>query len=162
MGIIKYKLEDFDSEDYRLIAIHTSRKEDYKVVYFINSVLEINLERSKKDVDIFTDVGHAFFSFYEYDDIDHHVYWKVVANKAFLIPESGLDSPLFVSANHPVTKQGYLLPELKAVDYLIKIEETDSQFEIGTIIERLNTVKLISTAYEIKQEILKNKTNLIF
>ncbi|MEK6452018.1 MULTISPECIES: IPExxxVDY family protein [Myroides] len=163
MGMVKYRLDDLiDYDDYKLIAIHSSRKEDYKVVYFINSVLEIFLERSKNDVDIHTEDGRATFSFFEYDDIDHHVYWKLVSNKAFLTPESGVDSPLFTSVHHPITKQGYLVPELKVVDYLIKIEEADYQFDIGTIIEKLNSIKIISTAYEIKQETLKNKNNLIF
>ncbi len=162
MGIIKHRLDDFDTEDYKLIAIHSSRKEDYKVVYFINSILNIFLERSKNDVDIVTEEGRASFSFFEYEDYDHHVFWKLVSNKAFLTPESGVDSPLFTSAHHPITKQGYLVPELKVVDYLIKIEETDYQFGIGTIIEKLNSIKIISTAYEIKQEDLKNKKNLIF
>lgn len=163
MGMAKYRLDDLiDYDDYKLIAIHSSRKEDYKVVYLINSVLETFLERSKNDVDIHTEDGRASFSFFEYDDIDHHVYWKLVSNKAFLTPESGVDSPLFTSAHHQITKQGYLVPELKVVDYLIKVEEADYQFDIGMIIEKLNSIKIISTAYEIKQETLKNKNNLIF
>lgn len=162
MGVIKYKLDDFDTDDYKLIAIHSSRKEDYKVVYFINSILDISLIREEKNIVITTDEGFAEFSHFEYEDLDHHVQWKVVANKAFIKPDTDIDSPLFYGRNHAITKQGYLVPELKNIDYLIRIEDTDDYFDIGTVIEKLNSIKLFSTAYEVRLETIKNRKNLIF
>ena len=163
MGIPKqYWLEDFDQTDYILIAIHSSRKEDYKVVYSINTHLQIWLAREAEDLSMHYEEGVAHFSHFHYQDEDNHVIWKVVSNKAFIKPDNDMNSPLFSGRNHAVTKQGYLMPELKNVDYFIKIENVDTCFEIGKIIEQLNTIKIFSTAYEISQEKIKNKNHLIF
>lgn len=162
MGVVKHTIDDFDTDDYKLIAIHSSRKEDYKVVYNINTILNFTLQRLPNDIVLTTEEGIARFSYFEYEDLDHHILWKVVANKAFIQPDTDILSPLFTGKNHAITKQGYLVPELKNVDYLIKIENADDYFDISTIIENLNTIKIISTAYEMRQETIKNKKNLIF
>ncbi|MTG97553.1 MULTISPECIES: IPExxxVDY family protein [Myroides] len=160
--VIKLTLDDFDIEDYKLIAIHSSKKEDYKVVYSINTTLELFLVKEEKDITITTDEGFANFPHFEYEDHDHHILWKVVANKAFIKPDTDIESPLFSDKKHAITKQGYLVPELKNVDYLIKIEDTDEYFDIGIVLEKLNSIKIFSTAYEVRQETIKNRKNLIF
>ncbi|MHC5354256.1 IPExxxVDY family protein [Myroides sp. LJL115] len=162
MGVIKYKLDDFDTDDYKLIAIHSSRKEDFKVVYTINTILDFYLERQPSDILIRTEEGNARFSIFEYEDLDLHILWKVVSNKSFIQPDTDLVSPLFTGKKHAITKQGYLVPELKNVDYLIKIEDADEFFDLSKIIEKLNTVKIFSAAYELKQETIKYRKNLIF
>ncbi len=162
MGPVVLRLEDFEAENYSLIAIHSSRKEDFKVTYLINTILGLYLERTKTDVEVETDQGLASFSLFEYDDPDYHVLWKLVSNKAFILPESQMASPLFQYVVSTISKQGYLLPEHKTVDYFLKVENTDEQFEIGTVIEKLKSIKIISTAYEIRVEAIKSKNNLIF
>ncbi len=162
MGSVVLKLEDFETENYSLIAIHSSRKEDFKVTYLVNTALNLYLERTKNDVEIDTEQGLACFSLFEYDDHDYHVLWKLVSNKAFLFPESQMNSPLFKNVISTISKQGYLLPELKMVDYFLKIENTDEQFDISRVIEKLKAIKLVSAAYEIKAENIKSKNNLIF
>ncbi|MEC4112736.1 IPExxxVDY family protein [Myroides pelagicus] len=162
MATPKLTLADFDTDDYKLIAIHSSRKEDYKVVYFINATLDLYFEKEKNDIALTTEEGIANFSHFEYEDNDHHILWKIVSNKAFIKPDTDIDSPLFSDKKHAITKQGYLVPELKNVDYLIKIEEIDEYFNIGTVIEKLNSIKIFSTAYEIRQDQIKNRKNLIF
>lgn len=159
---IVHRLTDFDTGDYKLIAIHSSRKEDFKVVYLINTLLEISLARQELDVEIINDEGQCAFSVFEYEDLDHHVLWKVVSNKTSLYIEDKEHPPLFYSDPSIKKKQVYLFPEFKTVDYLIKIEDTNEQFAIGTIIERLNTQNIFTTAYEIRQTSIKSKQNLIF
>ncbi len=156
------KVIELDTDDYRIIAIHSSRKEDFKVVYSINTILQFFLERQHSDILIETEEGNARFSIFEYEDQDLHVLWKLVSNKAFILPDTDLISPLFTGRNHAITKQGYLVPELKNVDYLIKIEDADDSLDLSKIIEKLNTVKIFSTAYELKQETIKYRKNLIF
>ncbi len=162
MGAVVLKLEDFEAENYSLIAIHSSRKEDFKVTYLVNTALSLYLERTKNDVEIETEQGLACFSLFEYDDTDYHVLWKLVSNKAFLFPESQINAPLFQNVVSTISKQGYLLPELKMVDYFLKIENTDEQFDISTVIEKIKSIKLVSAVYEIKAENIKSKNNLIF
>jgi hypothetical protein len=157
-----HRLTDFDTEDYKLIAIHSSRKEDFKVVYLINTILDISLARQTDDVEIVTEAGVGSFSLFEFEDSDHHVLWKLVSNKTLLHQEGYYGSPLFEGDPHATLKRDYLFPELKTVDYLIKIEDTDEQFDIGIIIEKIKAQKLFSTAYEVRLESIKTKQNLIF
>ena len=51
MAIHKLDLGEFDEIDYYLIAIHTSL-EDYRLAYFINQKLPINLSKSKNEIQI--------------------------------------------------------------------------------------------------------------
>lgn len=162
MGSVVLRLEDFEAENYSLIAIHSSRKEDFKITYLINTILNLYLERTKHDVEIETDQGLASFSLFEYDDLDYHVLWKLVSNKAFLSPESRMNSPLFQNISSTISKQGYLLSEFKTVDYFLKIENTDEQFEILSVIEKLKSIKSVSAVYEVRAENIKSKNNLIF
>jgi hypothetical protein len=157
-----YLLDDFDTEDYKLIALHSSRKDEYKIAYFINAVLNLFLERRAKDIAITTDEGNGSFVLFEYEDSDHHVLWQLISNKTFLQPKNQTESLLFSGIAPVITRQGYLFPDLKTVDYLIKIENTNHQFDIAATIEKLNSLKIISTAYEIKPEKIKSKQNLIF
>ena len=51
MAIHKLDLGEFDEIDYYLIAIHTLL-DDYRLAYFINQKLPINLSKSTNDVQI--------------------------------------------------------------------------------------------------------------
>ena len=49
MAIHRLDLDEFDEIDYYLMAIHTSL-EDYRLAYFINKNLPINLSKSKHEI----------------------------------------------------------------------------------------------------------------
>jgi hypothetical protein len=51
MTIHRLNLGEFDAIDYHLIAIHTSL-ENYRLAYFINQKLSINLSKSKNEIQI--------------------------------------------------------------------------------------------------------------
>ena len=51
MAIHKLDLGEFDEIDYHLIAIHTSL-EDYRLAYFINQLLPINLCKNGNEIQI--------------------------------------------------------------------------------------------------------------
>ena len=55
----------------------------------------------------------------------------------------------------------FLLPELKKVDYFLKIE-SDDDLDIVTIVKKLKTIKSLSTVYVVETENIKSKNNLIF
>jgi hypothetical protein len=61
MATHKLDLGDFDEVDYYLIAIHTSL-EDYRLAYFINQQLPINLSKSKDEVQISIKEGETKFA----------------------------------------------------------------------------------------------------
>lgn len=55
----------------------------------------------------------------------------------------------------------FLLPELKKVDYFLKIE-SDDDLQINEIVKNLKSIKSLSTVYVVDTETIKSKNNLIF
>ncbi|MFD0777791.1 IPExxxVDY family protein [Flavobacterium myungsuense] len=56
----------------------------------------------------------------------------------------------------------YLVPELKKVDYFLKIKNNKGIFDLEEIIKKINTIDRISTVYAVIPETIKSKNNLIF
>lgn len=160
MAVHKLLIDDFVTIDYELIAIHSSL-EDYRLAYFINRELSIQLEKSPKDIGIKIKEGESCFSRFVFEDADHEIYWNLIQNKGNVVSRQDSASSLF-GETMDVTTHVFLLPELKKVDYIIKIENTGSSFALTKFIDNLLSIKQVSTAYKIDHHKLKSKNNLIF
>jgi len=162
MAIHKLDLGEFDEIDYQLIAIHTSL-EDYRLAYFINQKLPINLGKNKNEIQINIKEGETKFSrFYYYDD-EKTISWNLIQNKNEVIQQKNDKSQnLFSNINMEVSTKVYLLPEFKKVDYFLKIENMDDLMNVAEIQALLNTIDNISTAYTVETNKIKSKNNLIF
>ena len=66
MAIHKLDFGEFDEIDYSLIAIHTSL-EDYRLAYFINQKLHVNLNKSIKEIQITVKEGEGIFFFFSFN-----------------------------------------------------------------------------------------------
>ena len=158
MAIHKIQINDFISIDYELIAIHASI-EDYRLAYFINKVLQIQLHKNESNIEIATKEGKSAFSHFIFDDEIHDIVWNLFENKATAIPSENNATGIFEAID--VTM--YMLPEYKKADYILKIENIDSSFfPLSDVLQQLATITQISTAYTIDQNKLKSKNNLIF
>lgn len=157
MAIHKIQINDFISDDYELIAIHSSL-EDYKLAYSLNVVLGIQLSKSLSYVEIAIPEGKSAFSNYIFDDKKNDIVWTLIENKATIINSNKQTSSLFEQIDITV----FLLPEFKKTDYLLKIENIDYGFESESIIEKIQEIKNVTTAYTIDITNLKSKNNLIF
>jgi hypothetical protein len=162
MAVHKLSLDEFDEIDYNLIAIHTSL-EDYRLAYFINQKLPINLAKSADEVHINIKEGETKFSrFYFYDE-ENTVAWNLVQNKNEVVPEQNDQiQNLFSSSTESISTKVYLLPEFKKADYFLKIDNTDDSIDINQIKTILNTIDNITTVYTVDTEQIKSKNNLIF
>ncbi|WDO13646.1 IPExxxVDY family protein [Flavobacterium sp. WW92] len=162
MGIHKLHLDEFDEVDYELIAIHTSL-EDFRLAFFINQQLPIILSRSSDEIGVKTKEGEAMFTKFGYDDVAKDIQWSLVQNKNEIIThKKSSKQDLFLDENVEITTKVYLLPELKKVDYFLKIENNCSTFEIEDILQKLNKIEWITTVYEVFPDKIKSKNNLIF
>jgi hypothetical protein len=162
MAIHKLSIEDFEDTNFELVAIHTSL-EDYRLAFFINKVLNINLFKSKKDIQIKLKTEDIKFPYYEFEDHNNEIIWNLIQN----VNETNTDSEeteidLFTKISNNFSTKAYLLPEFKKVDYFLKIENTNSFFEINNIISLLNKIDKVNTVYQIKTDDIKSKNNLIF
>lgn len=162
MAVHKLDLGEFDEIDYHLIAIHTS-VEDYRLAYFINQKLPINLGKSKNEIQINIKEGETKFSRFYYHDIEKDIAWNLVQNINEVIQQKNDNGQgLFSNVNVEVSTKVYLLPEFKKVDYFLKIENMDETMDLSKIQSILNTIENITTAYSVETNKIKSKNNLIF
>jgi hypothetical protein len=161
MAIHKLDLDEFDEIDYYLIAIHTTL-EDYRLAFFINQHLPTNLSKSKEEILISIKEGETQFSRFYFDDEDNFISWNLIQNKNEVIGKKEIASQdLFSNSAQEVATKVFLLPELKKVDYFLKIE-SDDDLQINEIVKNLKSIKSLSTVYVVDTETIKSKNNLIF
>ena len=162
MTIHKLDFGEFDEIDYYLIAIHTSL-EDYRLAYFINQRLSINLAKNKNEIQISIKEGDTKFSRFYYYDVEKEIYWNLIQNKNEVVQrKNNSGQNLFSNIDVEVSTKVYLLPELKKVDYFLKIENIDETTDLSNIQSTLNTIENITTAYSVETNKIKSKNNLIF
>ena len=162
MAVHKLNFEDFDEINYQLLAIHTSL-DDYRLAYFINQKLPINLSTNKNGIQVNIKEGETKFSRFYYYDKEREISWDLVQNKNEVIQNKKDNSQnLFSNLNMEVSTKVFLLPEFKKVDYFLKIEKTEETMDIKEIQLLLNTIENISTAYSVDTHKIKSKNNLIF
>jgi hypothetical protein len=161
MAIHKLDLDEFDEIDYHLIAIHTTL-EDYRLAYFINQHLPVNLSKSKEEILISIKEGETQFSRFYFDDENNFISWNLIQNKNEVVGKKEIASQdLFSNSAQEVATKVFLLPELKKVDYFLKIE-SDDDLQINEIVKKLKSIKSLSTVYVVDTETIKSKNNLIF
>jgi hypothetical protein len=162
MAIHKLDLGEFDEIDYYLIAIHTSL-EDYRLAFFINQMLPINLSKSKNEIQINIKEGETSFSRFYYDDIESGISWNLIQNKNEVIQYNKVNNQnLFSDVAMEVSIKVFLLPEFKKVDYFLKIEHNEDTINVSKTQLLLNTINSISTVYIVDTNKIKSKNNLIF
>jgi hypothetical protein len=162
MAIHKLDFGEFDEIDYSLIAIHTSL-EDYRLAYFINQKLHVNLNKSIKEIQITVKEGETHFSRFHYYEKKKEISWDLIQNKNEVIQQQKEENQsLFSNVNLEIATKVYMLPEFKKVDYFLKIENSDENLNLLKIQNELNTIDNIATLYIVDTNKIKSKNNLIF
>jgi len=162
--MINYKLQidDFDEVDYSLIAIHTAL-DDYRLAYFINKNLSINLSKNENEIPISVKDGETFFTRFDFEDFENGVLWSLIQNEnEIIIEKKGTNFDLFADTIQEISKKVHLLPDFKKVNYFLKINNTETYIDLSKTTEILNTIDRISTVYIVDLNKIKNKNNLIF
>ena len=136
MAIHKLQIDDFDEIEYNLIAIHTSL-EDFRLAYFINKMLPINLSKSKNEVQINIKEGETHFSKFSFDDQENDIYWNLIQNKNEVTREKKDNNlNLFANTTLNIATKVYLLPEFKKVDYFLKIDNAEENIDLEKKVKR--------------------------
>ena len=158
MALHKLLVDDFYDESYSLIAVHC-RLADYRLAYLLNLHLDLKLERKDKDLDY--NYFAASFPIYEWENASQYVVWNLIANQ-HKREEDSLQSSGSLFETNKVYKTYRLLPELKNVDYLIKISHESNPINEKIIINKLQNIPQVITTYTVDTDQLKSKDNLIF
>lgn len=135
------KLTDVPDASFELIGI-SSHENDYRLSWAINSQLNINFNRidnfSVKDEK--TQLRKEF-SQYEYNDEEALIKLLLLSNRS---------------------ENGYLLPELKNMDFfIVLLGETDKNY-IQNFVKELQKVNIVSIATQIEISSLKSIKKMIF
>jgi len=161
MAIHKLHLEEFDEIDYQLIAIHSSL-EDYRLAYYINQNLPINLKKENCNIQISNKEGETQFTIFVFED-SKDIVWNLVQNKNdVFVPSQNSNQGLFAETNNKFSTKIYLIPEFKKVDYFFKIENGEVNIDVSKITNCIKKIDRVSTVYAVEVEKIKSKNNLIF
>jgi hypothetical protein len=155
--VSKYHSFDFEFDhDYTLIGIH-SILEDFRMAYFLNKNLNLQLNRLKENLDF--PAKNCSFPFFIYEDEATFTSWSLISNKfVFVDSVSSINSNLF----NEVSKISYLIPEKNMVDYFIKINGNINEKKLQNILFKINNTHKIITSYTLDPNKLRSKDNLIF
>ncbi|WP_335972815.1 IPExxxVDY family protein [Gaetbulibacter jejuensis] len=159
MALHKLLVDDFYDASFTLLAIHC-RLEDYRLAYLLNKNLEINLERKPQDLDY--KYFSASYSIYEWEDKEQYTTWNLMSNVCKKEEDSLQSTGSLFEAQGKVLKIYHLLPELKNVDYLFKIDNDTQYLNEKIILNKIQSIPQVITAYSVDVEQLKSKDHLIF
>ena len=157
MSKIKFKLDDV-SKDFNLIAIR-SDVEDYRMVYFLNKKLNINLSRRNNDIVFHKDENK--YSIYDYTDESRYLKWIFFSNKSFSQKFIKDDSLTLFSNENFRNNETRFIKELNSIDYFLTIENVENIKYIEKILAKISEISVVITCFETSQA-FKNKENLIF
>ncbi len=162
MAIQKLILDILEEDEYELIAIHSSVA-SYRLAFLLNKNLNLHLFRKKEDINFEYNDFVANFPLYQYHDQFQYNTYSLLANKFSAKIESNnvISKGLFEDTENLYAVK-YLIPELKNVDYFLKIEAETSKFSSKSLLAQMLTISQIITAYSVEYTALKSKNNLIF
>lgn len=159
---IKTHLDELQEDDYHLIAIHTSL-EDYRLAYFINQQLPVNLKKCDKELHVKVKQGETHFARFHFEDQDNLIFWDLIENKNVVKNTENNNVPdLFSQTSSSFSTPAYLLPEYKKVNFFLKIESEEQQLEISDFVSKINIIDKITMVYSVDKDKIKSKNNLIF
>ncbi|TPN87749.1 IPExxxVDY family protein [Aquimarina algicola] len=162
MAVQRLVLDSITDDDYELIAIHCSLP-SYRLAFLLNKHLDLRLFRKKEDIHFKYDHVLASFPLYEYDDHFQYNTYNLLSNKF----QSKIEYPKQASIDLFATEEDryivkYIIPELKKVDYFLKIQAETSSFSSKSLLSKMLLIPQILTAYQVAYAKLKSKNNLIF
>ena len=156
MANLKLTFDDFESNDFELLAIHSNLK-DFKLTFLINLKLNVLMKKNESEISIKSSNGTGKFSRFSFDDLNQDITWELIKNQTNF--NSNQNNIGFFSEDN-ITMN--LIPELKIADYLLKIDNIDSSFKSDEVIQKISTIQNVSTIYKVDTTNLKSINNLIF
>jgi hypothetical protein len=137
----KFILEEELEFDFKLMGI-SSHVQDYRLCWTVNRTLGLDLIKSDEEIIIrLNKVDEPLcFSNYYYQDLDSEVEFELICNRH---------------------EQGFLIPELKAADYFLKVSDFYSK-SLDELIFALRKSSLINMAFEIDVNSLRSRQNLLY
>ena len=141
--------------DYDLIGV-TSTLEDYRLAYFLNNDLQINLVRELKDLDFSN--KNCSFTLYNYNCKKTFSSWSLIANRHIFVANTKEKNNLFKEES----KISYLINDKKEIDYFLKIIGDLDEDQLKQLLVKIKRIKGVIAAYTVNPLTLKSKDFLIY
>ena len=125
-----HKLVFNEVPDFYLLAI-ASHENDYRLTWALNQNLKLNL--IKVDDFICNHPKHKVvtnYSMYNFDDENNHLEYNLISNKS---------------------EKGFLLPDLKNIDFVLRVSGDMDQDNLNTIVQKLKKIDIVITAFVIEE-----------
>lgn len=159
MALHKLFVDEFYDDSYTLYALHCGL-EDYRLAYHLNAEIGLNLSRMIQDLDF--EYTRASYSIYEWEDSNNLITWHLIANICKKEEDSLTSSGSLFNTEDKLIRTFNLLPEFKNVNYFLKVTSEGNPINKRKILNSLNAIPYIATAYELEVSEIKSKDNLIF
>jgi len=132
---------DFDFDfDFYLFGI-SSHVSNYRLAWGINKMFEIDLERAD-DIELSFDLQkNGSFSLYRFHDTDSYMTFHLLSNRC---------------------ENGYLIPELKQIDFFIQYWGSMSRDEFSSFKHELRKIPSVLASIHIDPKELRSRNNLLF
>lgn len=134
---LKYELD----LSFKLIAVNCPLK-DYRFCFFVNKYTHLDLVKVDDHETWISKQSSLFFSKYSYIN-------PIQDTEFYLIGNKGIEG-------------GYLIPEMRSMDYFLLIKEYIDEEDLIQMIDFLNQIEAVVVAKEIDPTKLKSKENLLF
>jgi len=136
-----HKLKFNPEYDFFLIGI-SSHENDYRISWALNNYLGLKLVRM--DDHKIIDNNHPEplrFSIFSFDDDESLLSYKLIANRC---------------------QNGFLIGEIKNIDFLFIISGETNQIFLDNITQKINNLTIVNTAFQIDPEKLRSRQKLLF
>jgi hypothetical protein len=153
----KLNLNQF-SDNYHVIAIH-SDLEEFRLAFFLNQKLDINLKRKRKDISLIE--IKANYSVFEYLNEAMYLNWIFFSNKSLMSNKiTNEESGLFGQESF-FQNEVSLIKNPKGVDYFLIIENVKNKTYVKKVLKKISEIRGVITSF-MSEKKLENKENLIF
>ena len=153
----KLNLNQF-SDNYHVIAIH-SDLEEFRLAFFLNQKLDINLKRKRKDISLIE--IKANYSVFEYLNEAMYLNWIFFSNKSLMSNKITNEESGLFSQESFFQNEVSLIKNPKGVDYFLIIENVKNKTYVKKVLKKISEIRGVITSF-ISEKKLENKENLIF
>jgi len=136
-----HKLSIEPETDFKIIGI-SSHENDYRLSWAFNKYLGYKFSKSENLViQKSKQIIEQSYSVYNYIDEDNSLQFQLIANHS---------------------ENGFLIPELKNIDFFLKISGDSNDSTINELVTKLKKIEIINTAFKLDDLSEKNKKVFIF
>jgi hypothetical protein len=135
-----HTLSSENNTGFSLLGI-SSHENDYRISWALNNLLGLKFMKAENHKSNNKRLGEIQeFSMYISHPDEYSPIFRLISNRC---------------------DNGFLLEELKNIDYILRIDPVDSNLDLNNIYQKIKSVPLISAIFPLKPETIKSLNRLV-